>query len=169
MKAHAHAHCPGPRRCYALSGVEPCRVHGCRVCGSCILADTEDWPAPLCIAHAPEPLLDYVGQARRALLGLVEYFDGVHAPDCSIWQAFGGGTASDAELLQRVKDGGSSHCSCGAFAVREGARQHFNLRAERRDTDRSPPPEAVRSGLVHALERTLGGPVQRGKGRVVLS
>jgi len=154
--------CPGHRRCYALQGVEPCRVHGCRVCGACILADTEDWPAPLCIVHAPEELIDYVGQARRALLGLVDYFDGVHAGDCAVART---GPASDETIKGNIRDGVSS-CSCGAFAVRQGARIHFNLEGEdsprpKRDTDRAPPPApaSTPAGLVQALERTLGGRV----------
>lgn len=31
---------------------------GCAVCGGVILADTEDWPAPLCPLHAPQNLLN---------------------------------------------------------------------------------------------------------------
>jgi hypothetical protein len=53
--------CPGDGVCFTRRGTHPCREHGCRVCGAPILADTEDWPAPLCIAHAPETLLDLVG------------------------------------------------------------------------------------------------------------
>lgn len=33
-------------------------AEGCRVCGAPILADTEDWPAPLCLTHAPTAVLD---------------------------------------------------------------------------------------------------------------
>jgi hypothetical protein len=98
-------------------------------------------------------LLDYVLAARRALLGLVEYFDGVHAPDCSVFLAFGR-AASDATITAHIERGGVAHCSCGGFAVRQGARLHFNLAGERprlcayptrRDTDRAPPP-SPRSG-----------------------
>lgn len=34
--------------------------NGCAVCGDAILADTQEWPAPLCVAHAPKKLLDYL-------------------------------------------------------------------------------------------------------------
>lgn len=150
--------CPGHRHCYALGGTKLCRVHGCRVCGACILADTETWPAPLCIVHAPEPLIDYVGQCRRALLGLVEYFDGVHAANCALWQAVGSGRMVSDESLSQGH--ASARCTCGAYAVRQGARVHFNLEGERvwfaplRDTERPPPP-AARAGVVDGLERLL--------------
>lgn len=39
-------------------------LEGCAVCGKPILADTEDWPAPLCPDHAPLDLLDVVGEWR---------------------------------------------------------------------------------------------------------
>jgi len=154
--------CPGHRHCFALGGTKLCRVHGCRVCGACVLADTEEWPAPLCIAHAPEALLDYVAQCRRALLGLVEYFDGVHAVDCSLTRT--GGPASD-ETINATKRAGVSSCSCGCFAVRQGTREHFHLetepRSKKRDTDRAPRPAAsTPAGLVRALESTLGGRFQ---------
>lgn len=101
--------------------------------------------------------MDYVAQCRRALLGLVEYFDGVHAKDCSLTRT---GAASDETIRAHMR-GGVSSCSCGAFAVRQGARVHFNLEGERRskrDTDRAPRPGPVTTpgGLVRALERTLG-------------
>lgn len=164
--------CPGPRLCYALNGTAPCRVHGCRVCGSAILFDTNEWPAPLCVAHAPEELIDYASDARRALRGLVEYFDGTHAPDCAVFLSFGR-SVSDDTIRESIR-GGVRPCSCGGFAVREGARIHFRLEGRGvgplrrpRDTDRAPPPAETRSGLVNALERTLGEPVELGrKGRV---
>lgn len=151
--------CPGQGQCFALRGVLPCRMHGCRVCGACVLADTEDWPAPLCIAHTPEPLIDDCIALRRAVLALVEYFDGVHAPGCSTFLAFGR-AVSDATIISHVQRGGAMHCTCGCFAVRDGARVHFGERAPlpRRDTDRAPPPSTP-ARLVEALERKLGGPV----------
>lgn len=150
--------CPGHRRCYALGGTKLCRVHGCRVCGAAILADTEEWPAPLCIVHAPEPLIDYVLQARRALLGLCEFFDGVHSATCALWQEAGDGRmVSDATLAEGL---GSVRCTCAAYAVRQGARVHFNLKGERtwfapaRDTERPPAPPSERPEVV-SLGRLL--------------
>lgn len=44
-----------PRRCGTPNCTRPahpdgwlCTAHGCRRCGHVILADTEDWPEPLC-------------------------------------------------------------------------------------------------------------------------
>lgn len=136
-------HCPGPRRCYAQSGVEPCRTHGCRVCGAAILADTETWPAPLCIAHAPEPLLDTFVAMRCELERMIGHFDGAHQADCSVWRLLGR-AASDYELGERMKQDGRSWCTCGYFAIREAVRLRFNLAEKRRDTDRAPAPIAGR-------------------------
>jgi hypothetical protein len=130
--------CPGPLVCYGLGGSQPCRLHGCRVCGSCILADTEDWPAPLCIVHAPEPLLDATIALRVELERVLGYFDGAHEPDCVVWRLLGR-AATDYELAQRMKQDGRSFCSCGYFAIREGARLRFGLAGDKKhDTEREP-------------------------------
>lgn len=127
--------CPGPLVCYGLGGSQPCLLHGCRVCGSCILADTEDWPAPLCIVHAPEPLIDATIALRSELERVLGYFDGAHEPDCVVWRLLGR-AASDYELAQRMKQDGRSWCTCGYFAIRESVRLRFQFDTPRRDTER---------------------------------
>lgn len=144
----ARGECPGPRRCFARSGCLPCCVHGCRVCGAFILADTELWPAPLCIAHAPEPLIDMALELRHELARLLSCFDGVHSSDCVIWRELRPGV-SDFELGARMQaGGGGSLCSCGYFSIREAARLRFNIgEALRSDTERSPAPASDRAVL----------------------
>ena len=133
------AQCPGPRYCFASGGAGPCRAHGCRVCGAYVLADTEDWPAPLCVAHAPEPLIDTAIALRTELERLLSMFDGVHQSDCAVFNVLGR-AASDSEIVDRMQREARSFCSCGYFAAREGARLRFNIasdgrRVERRDTE----------------------------------
>lgn len=131
------AQCPGPRHCFATGGAGPCRVHGCRVCGAYVLADTEDWPAPLCIAHAPEPLLDFCNAIRVELERLLGVFDGVHQTDCAVFNLLGR-AASDSEIVERMKSDGRSFCSCGYFAMREGARLRFGIAGDGRRHDTEP-------------------------------
>jgi hypothetical protein len=124
--------CPGELACYTRRGTLPCRVHGCRVCGSPILADTEDWPAPLCVVHAPEPLLEFVDSLRGVLKRVIESHDGLHQSDCSVWAVFGR-AVSDAsiELAAGSPETSLSRgalCNCGAFALRTEARARLLLR-----------------------------------------
>jgi hypothetical protein len=118
--------CPGPRRCYALGGNEPCREHGCRVCGSIILADCEDWPAPLCLVHAPEALIDTATALRRELDRMLGLFDGAHQVDCNLFKALGR-SSSDLELSLHIERGGRSLCTCGFYAIRQEVRERFGL------------------------------------------
>jgi hypothetical protein len=109
------------------------------VCGAYVLADTEDWPAPLCVAHAPEPLIDTAIALRTELERLLSMFDGVHQSDCAVFNVLGR-AASDSEIVDRMQREARSFCSCGYFAAREGARLRFNIasdgrRVERRDTE----------------------------------
>lgn len=127
--------CPGERVCFTRAGRAPCRVHGCRVCGAPVLADTEDWPAPLCIAHAPEPLFSQLERLRAVLGQHVQGFDGVHNADCSVLAVFGQLVSDDRIAAEhaRVKAelGGTprSPCTCGATALREEGRAVLELRA----------------------------------------
>lgn len=125
-QAERRGDCPGERQCYARGGTQPCRSHGCRACGAPILADTEGWPAPLCVVHAPEPLLDYVSELRRLLEQLVESTDGLHAADCRSRNA-AGRAVSDFELDTHVARSPAFSCSCGAKAVRDSVRLALNL------------------------------------------
>lgn len=120
--------CPGERVCFTRSGPRPCRAHGCRVCGAPVLADTEDWPAPLCIAHAPEGLFVQLEALRAVLRRHVDGFDGVHKPDCAVWLIFGqavsdANIASEHERIKvELKGTPRSPCTCGATALRNEAR-----------------------------------------------
>jgi hypothetical protein len=113
--------CPGFGVCFARNGSHVCRVHGCRVCGSpAIAGDCSDWPAPLCLEHAPSSVIGYWKAAFGVLEHMLEAFDGVHNPDCVVL-ALAKGPVRDLEL-------GQTPCSCGALALRNQAREKLGRR-----------------------------------------
>lgn len=120
--------CPGERQCFARGGSNPCRAHGCRACGGVILADTENWPAPLCPAHAPEDLFDFVDALRALVVRHVQAFDRMHSPDCRVWLMHPNPPRPPADDELDVRPGQQGPCSCGATALREDARELLGVR-----------------------------------------
>lgn len=134
-------YCPGERHCFTRGGSLPCRLHGCRACGAPILADSEGWPAPLCIVHAPSDLIDYADGLRVTLEAVLARFDGFHDADCAMWTLLGR-RESDFALSSRMEsmarhNNARALCTCGLLAVREAVRQKFKL-AHHADTMRPP-------------------------------
>lgn len=138
--------CPGRGHCFALRGNRPCCAHGCRVCGGPILADCEDWPAPLCLVHAPEDLITFTLQLRAELERMLGYFDGAHQSDCKVWSAIGC-LVYDAELARLIERAGVAFCTCGYFAIRQDTRARLGLIVvePRRDTEPAPAPAGMLS------------------------
>lgn len=131
--------CPGPERCWTRAGGQPCRVHGCRVCGSIIRSGLEDWLTPLCHEHAPEGLIAGALALSQALERMLDQSDGVHQSGCAVLNLLGR-AASDSELAARTLDDGRSLCSCGFFEARQDVRRRFGFPVDKHDTDRAPPP-----------------------------
>jgi len=96
-------------------------------------ADTQDWPAPLCIQHAPEPLIDTAIALRAELDRMLGLFDGAHQTDCNMFHALGR-ASSDLELSLHIERGGRSICSCGFYAIRQEVRARFGLPGDARQS-----------------------------------
>lgn len=120
--------CPGEWICFSRGGSNACRVHGCRACGAAVLlADADDWPAPLCAEHAPEEVFRFWESLADLLARVVEAFDGIHNPDCIAWTIAQGQPLSDATLETHAR--GQTPCSCGAFELRNRAREKLGSRS----------------------------------------
>ncbi|HEV8246706.1 MAG TPA: hypothetical protein VGP93_13100 [Polyangiaceae bacterium] len=76
---------------------------------------------------------------RTELERMVSLCDGVHQTDCALYCLLGR-APTDAEIADRMAVDGRSYCSCGSFALRQGARLRFGLSSaegmhSRRDTE----------------------------------
>lgn len=104
-----------------------------------MLADCEDWPAPLCLVHAPEELISFTLDLRLELERMLGYFDGAHQSDCKVWRAVGC-LVADSDLAVLNERAGAQLCSCGYFAIRQDTRARLGLVAAppRHDTEPAP-------------------------------